>query len=553
MEKIRNIFTKQINLKENNVAREIAIWIAISMGITIFIEFLDKANIFELIYVILNCPKEFLIEFLIILTITGIGMIFKKRYTVFTIIGIVISIIGIIDYLCIKYRGTKLNFYDIYSIKEAFNVVNQYMSLPLILISIAILSMIIFLICYLAFKEKVKEVKYRKVRIIILIALIFLCNEVIRISVKADEIGEVYPTIWQNTIGNMEYYQKSAIDIDDDLINETYTEVNSKIKESTCNIKPNIIILQLESFFDLTTLENVNINKDIIQNYRKIKEESEYGIVDVPTFGAGTIRSEFEMLTGYNLDMLPDGILPHMTFLYKNSIESMAGLLKKEGYDTTLIHNNDRNFFRRDECYENLQFDEFIGLEDMGDVETKYDWAVDRSNFKYVRECLEKENSQFIYNVTVESHGSYKNYNSEDTSYVTGVEDAEALDALCVYIDKIQGTDEYLGEVYDYVNELEEPTVLIIFADHLPNLDVINSTNYWNKSLYKTEYVIWNNMGKSFCSSEMELYLLGGKILDTLQINKGFMWTFHDYKDEFPDYLQRLKMIEWTNVNNWDH
>ena len=56
---------------------------------------------------------------------------------------------------------------------------------------------------------------------------------------------------------------------------------------------PNIIFLQLESFFDITQVEGVTFSQDPIPNFRSLSKNYSSGLVEVPSIGAGTANTEF--------------------------------------------------------------------------------------------------------------------------------------------------------------------------------------------------------------------------------------------------------------------
>ena len=74
--------------------------------------------------------------------------------------------------------------------------------------------------------------------------------------------------------------------------------------------KPNIIMLQLETFFDPTTVEFLEFSEDPIPNFHRLMEEYSSGAFKVPSVGAGTANTEFECITGMNLRYFGPGEYP---------------------------------------------------------------------------------------------------------------------------------------------------------------------------------------------------------------------------------------------------
>ena len=78
--------------------------------------------------------------------------------------------------------------------------------------------------------------------------------------------------------------------------------------------RPNIIFVQLESFFDPTEVEWLRFSEDPIPNLRKMFSEYSSGYFKVPSVGAGTANTEFEVLTGMSMRFFGPGEYPYKTY-----------------------------------------------------------------------------------------------------------------------------------------------------------------------------------------------------------------------------------------------
>jgi phosphoglycerol transferase MdoB-like AlkP superfamily enzyme len=65
--------------------------------------------------------------------------------------------------------------------------------------------------------------------------------------------------------------------------------------------KPDIVVILSESFFDPTILNGYDKDVDFMPNLRRLAQHGTSGWMHSPTFGGGTIRTEFEVLTGLSL------------------------------------------------------------------------------------------------------------------------------------------------------------------------------------------------------------------------------------------------------------
>ena len=89
----------------------------------------------------------------------------------------------------------------------------------------------------------------------------------------------------------------------------------SDLPETVEGDYPNIIFLQLESFFDPTLVNYLELSEDPIPTFRKLMEEYSSGYFKVPSVGAGTANTEFETITGMSMHYFGPGEYPYKSIL----------------------------------------------------------------------------------------------------------------------------------------------------------------------------------------------------------------------------------------------
>nr|WP_294682496.1 LTA synthase family protein [uncultured Anaerotignum sp.] len=239
---------------------------------------------------------------------------------------------------------------------------------------------------------------------------------------------------------------------------------------------PDIIVILSESFWDPTTLKNVTFSEDPLKNYRRIAETNPSGNMVSCTFGGGTVRPEFEILTGMNTSMLPSGNVPYQQYLF-NNIYSFARQFKNQGYDTIGIHTYQKEFYERDRAYPLMGFDDFLGEYDLH-AEQHFNsgpFLTDETLVEEIMYQLEQphETGVFIQAITMENHGLYldkldsSEWNIDFTSDALSEEESNLLHNYCK---GVSDSDAQLGRLYDYVMNREKPTVVLWYGDHLPTL-----------------------------------------------------------------------------------
>ena len=86
--------------------------------------------------------------------------------------------------------------------------------------------------------------------------------------------------------------------------------------------------------------------------------------------------------------------------------------------------------------------------------------------------------------------------------------------------------DGFIRQLVGMLRERREPTVLVLYGDHLPGFGWTEE-EMENGSLYQTQYVIWNNLGLENKKKDLEAYQLAAYVLDLVDLHEGTMIRFH--------------------------
>lgn len=76
-------------------------------------------------------------------------------------------------------------------------------------------------------------------------------------------------------------------------------------------------------------IKGVMYTKDPIPNFRKLQNKGISGKMKSPSIGGGTARTEFEVMTGIDLEFLTDGEVPHYTILGHETFKLSSIDIKK--------------------------------------------------------------------------------------------------------------------------------------------------------------------------------------------------------------------------------
>lgn len=260
-----------------------------------------------------------------------------------------------------------------------------------------------------------------------------------------------------------------------ELIAQFRPQLESDLARGSATNLPDIIIVQSESFIDPGILKGYD-DDAFIPELARLRKTGEHGRMHVPTFGGGTIRTEFEMLTGISLRYYPAVQFPYLQF-NQRTIPSLVRTLESHGYTTTAIHPNRPEFWNRTAAFKALGFQHFISIHDFpADVHKDGRYVSDKDfTDEILRQLKDTGPPQFLFAISIEAHGPY--------DYDEGIDTAER-DAIPVpdvvanpwrtqlqnYLYHIRHADQQLGRLADVLAKRERPTLLMFYGDHLPAL-----------------------------------------------------------------------------------
>jgi len=237
---------------------------------------------------------------------------------------------------------------------------------------------------------------------------------------------------------------------------------------------PDIVVLQSESLFDPARLRDVPSGQ-FLREYHRLRKRAKAGEMTVPTFGGGTIRTEFEVLTGVPLDTLGGLQYPWLE-LHRHDLPSLASILSRQGYRTTAIHPNSAAFWNRSKAYPALGFERFIDVgafsnDDIVGLFTSDAALTDR----ILAELDADERPQFVFAISMENHGPFDWRPGLDAERLARLSMPERLDEggrywFGNYLYLLEDADRELGRLVDALKQRKRRTLMLFYGDHLPAL-----------------------------------------------------------------------------------
>jgi hypothetical protein len=256
---------------------------------------------------------------------------------------------------------------------------------------------------------------------------------------------------------------------------------------------PDMVIIQSESFFDARQTYH-QLKTDLLTNFDQIKREAvQYGLLDVPAWGANTVRTEFGFLSGVTEAAL--GVHRYNPYrrLAADGFPTLASHLKAQGYRTICVHPYHRSFYNRDKVLPTLGFDEFIGIEAFADVVRDGPYVGDRALGEHVMRILDRCAGEpvYIHVITMENHGPLhlETTTTCDASNVLREALPDDCGDLIAYARHLRNADQMFGNLRAKLLARGRPAALCIFGDHVPIMPQVY--RQLGEPEGKTDYVLW--------------------------------------------------------------
>ena len=242
---------------------------------------------------------------------------------------------------------------------------------------------------------------------------------------------------------------------------------------------PDIIVVQSESFFDPRILHGFQ-HSDFTPNLNRLAAHATGGKLYVPTFGGGTIRTEFEVLTGLSLRYFEQLQFPYLQLSHK-PIPSLVRTLKAHGYDTLAVHGNDPAFWNRRAAFKAIGFDRFVSRSAFpADARKDGKYMADSALTDEVMAQLKDSGPpQFLFAISIEAHGPY-DVDPADVAERDAIAVPEGLTGkdkleLQNYLYHLRHADAELGRLVQWLAQRDRPSRVLFYGDHLPALSDVYS------------------------------------------------------------------------------
>ncbi len=484
-----------------------------SISLIIFSDYIFRGSLFKTsLWLFSNPISAFLTWFIVLNIIYLLTSIFNNYRIGISSASILIILFSIINRIKYDFRGIPFIPEDLYLNNEILIILNVLLDsgiIKLMLLSFISISFMTFLIMNLPkFKLKNKNRFFLLIISIIFLFSIIKTNLLHQIPLKEKSINCLENGFILFFVSNI---NNNQINLPlEYIVNDLKTlKINKGNNVRSNSVKPNIIIIMSEAFWDINKIKEIGFSKDPTPTINRLKPKSIYGYLESPIFGGGTANTEFELLTGNSTHFYNPGYMVYPNQI-KKPIISLSSILKKQEYNCKAIHPFKNWYWNRREVYKYMGFDEYISEEYLINPKYKGFFISD----EYVTDLIINEIDRaddplFIFAVTMQNHGPfndnrYKNYPKDIE--VLGKVSPESLQILQTYTQGIYDADKALGKLVDYCSNASKPTIILFLGDHLPALGKDykvyremgylseNNIDHTNKiNLTSVPFILWSN------------------------------------------------------------
>ncbi|MDQ0898152.1 LTA synthase family protein [Paenibacillus sp. V4I7] len=526
----------------------------------VIMEILSRGHYIEMITWSYKHLLELLFnEWIVIsLLLLFIAMIGRTRVAYWVISGILLTL-ALISGVKLKILGVPLTPWDIVLAGEASDMVKyiqNILSFKILVILLLFLTASYFLLYRTTLFSKKVALKERG--ILAVIAIVMLSAVYTDLPLPIQKWCGIKASVWnqvENTkkngyalatfLNTKSMFTDKHEGYDDKAVEAIVSNSPKPIKAGDPNnpVKPNVIVVLSEAFWDPTVIKGVEFSRDPIPFFHKLQQTGTSGTMLSPQYGGGTANVEFEVLTGNSMRFLPQGSIAYNQFL-TNEVDSLASIYARQGYTSTAISPFYNWYFNSNKIYKYFGFSKFIPIEYFKPNYSGPYIADSEVASNIIHATNQSDGPDFVFANTMENHFHFfPGKFPKNTIDVTGHISPSSQGMLETLAQGINSADNMLKELVEYYEKKGEPTIIAFWGDHLPALGDDYATYIdtkfisgkddpdFLKKMYSVPLVVWNNFDQ------------GRK--DTLNISPSFLGPYlielsNQQGSFYTDYLSQL-------------
>lgn len=500
--------------------RQLVPFVFIALIPVVIMEILSRGQYIEMItwsykHVVELLFNEWIVFSLLLLFIAIIG----RTKLAYWILSGILLILGLVSGIKLKILGVPLTPWDIVLAGEASDMVQYIKNI----FTFKILFLIILFLAssyYLLYRTPLfmKKIALKERGIIAVIALGMLTAVYTDLPLPIQKWFGIQASVWnqvENTqtngyalatfLNTKSMFNDKREGYDDKAVEAIVSQSPKPVKAGDPNVKPNVIVVLSEAFWDPTVIKGVEFSRDPIPFFHKLQQTGTSGSMLSPQYGGGTANVEFEVLTGNSMRFLPQGSIAYNQFI-SHEVDSLASIYARQGYTSTAISPFYNWYFNSNRIYKDFGFSKYIPIEYFKPNYSGPYIADSEVAANIIHATELSDGPDFVFANTMENHFHfYPGKFPKNTIDVKGDMSPSSQGMLETLAQGINASDNMLKELVEYYEKKGEPTIIAFWGDHLPALGddyaAYIDTKYISgkddpdflKKMYSVPLVVWNN------------------------------------------------------------
>ncbi|WP_124384016.1 LTA synthase family protein [Ralstonia sp. SET104] len=265
-------------------------------------------------------------------------------------------------------------------------------------------------------------------------------------------------------------------------------------RQAEPTVRPDVIVIQSESFFDARRL-GPEVHADLLANFdAACAGAMQYGQLEVPAWGANTMRTEFAVLSG--LDSDAQGYAQFYPYAYvRKPCTTLAGWFRRAGYRTVAMHPYYGDFFGRHRVLRLMHFDRFLDIRHFSSAQRAGPYVADVAVADAIQTELEAAGDApaFIMAMTIENHGPLhlERVAPGEAAAYHAFGEGKPWDDLTAYLRHLANADAMIGQLTRYLAARNRPAILCFYGDHVPALPAVYGQT--GHLPVHSDYLLWRS------------------------------------------------------------
>ena len=437
---------------------------------------------------------------------------FRKMRPALLFGGILMILIGGINYLVLQFRGYGIIFMDFYAISTAMTVAGRYTVkiIPCLIAATAVAVLQIVAVCGLLSKETAWKLRGSLIGLIVCVGMTV---GMFGSGLLMDGVSSVY---WDHQIGMQKYgyfvyflanAQVHTVSEPEGYSKATAQKILQQYEKQAVSIgqeqSPNLIMIMNEAFSDLRVWGDFQTNQAVMPFWDSLQQNTVKGFAQSSVYGGYTANSEFEFLTGCTKAFLPGN--PYLEYIHTKTPSLLWDMKNRQGSFIYAMHPYNASGYNRNRVYPLIGVDSFVTKEEFVGAKKVRGLISDEADYDKMIDLYEQQKGDkpfVMFNVTMQNHNPYTKKSSfKEPIKVTSFQADPEVEQ---YLSLIHESDAALQKLIAYYEKQPEQAVIVFFGDHQPSLNsnfypILNGKGLTGltedelEKLYTVPFFIWTN------------------------------------------------------------